>query len=190
MKKTLLLISIALCLITRQTFSQAPVTIVATDSMTRAWNITQYTANDVVNDSNYTRLLRFSTVNVNNGGTTPVINKGLGGVVISALLTVGDSANTTNGSFKLLLFQDTVVNVADNAAWATAAYYNTRMIGEIDFALTNNGTTSNYSYVTGLNLPFQTASDDRNIYGVLLAKAAYTPVRGQKIIVKLGLIRN
>jgi hypothetical protein len=190
MKKALLFISLVLCLFTGQIYAQSPVTIVAVDSLTRAWNITQYSANDVVNDSNYTRLLRFSTVSVNSSGTTPVMNKGFGGVVISALLTVGDSANTTNGSFKLLLFRDTVVNVADNAAWATAAYYNTHFLGEIDFALTNNGTASNYSYVTGLNLPFQTASDDRNIYGVLLAKAAYTPVRGQKIIVKLGLIRN
>ena len=190
MKKALLLISIVSALFHTQALAQAPITIVAVDSMTRAWNITQYTANDVVNDSNYTRMLKFSTVSINSSGTTPIMSKGFGGVVISALLTVGDSANTTNGNFKLLLFNDTVAVAADNAAWATAAYYNTRMIGEIDFALTNNGTTSNYSYVTGLNLPFQTAADDRNIYGVLLAKGAYTPVRGQKIIVKLGIIRN
>jgi hypothetical protein len=190
MKKALLLISIVLCLFTGQIHAQAPVTIIATDSITRPWNHTAYTANDVVNDSNYTRMLKFSTVSVNSSGTTPVMNKGFGGVIISALLSVGDTANTANGSFKLLLFRDTVVNVADNAAWATAAYYNTRQIAEIDFALTNNGTASNYSYVTGLNLPFQTESDDRNIYGVLLAKAGFKPTVAQKIIIKLGLIRN
>jgi hypothetical protein len=190
MKKALLFISLVLCLFTGQIHAQAPVTIIATDSITRPWNHTAYSANDVVNDSNYTRMLKFSTVSVNNSGTTPVMNKGFGGVVISALLTVGDSANTTNGSFKLLLFKDTVANVADNAAWATTALTNSNLVGEIDFALTNNGTASNYSFVTGLNLPFQTASDDRNIYGVLLAKAAFKPTVAQKIILKLGLIRN
>lgn len=191
MKKALLLISIITCLLSTTASAQTPITIVAVDSMTRAWNITQYTANDVVLDSNYTRMLRFATDSVNSASPkTPVQFKGGGGVVLSALLEVGDSANTTNGNFKLLLFRDTVAVVADNLAWTTAANTASQFIGEIDFALTNNGTTMNYSYVTGLNIPFQTTRDDRYIYGVLLAKAAYTPVRGQKIIIKLGLVRN
>lgn len=190
MKKILLTVILVLTAFTCSQ-AQTPITIVAVDSITRAWNITQYTANDVVNDSNYTRMLRFATDSINTSTPKSLVQyKMSGGVIVSALLTVGDSTNTTNGNFKLLLFRDTVVNVADNVAWATAAYYNTRMIGEIDFALTNNGTTSNYSFVTGLNLPFQTATDDRYIYGVLIAKAAFTPVRGQKFIIKLGLIRN
>jgi hypothetical protein len=190
MKKALLLISIIACFISTAS-AQTPVTIIAVDSMTRAWNITQYTANDVVLDSNYTRMLRFTTDGAAAASPeTPILNKRGGGVILSGLLEVGDSANTTNGNFKLLLFRDTVAVVADNVAWTTAVNTASQFLDEIDFALTNNGTTMNYSYVTGLNIPFQTTRDDRNIYGVLLAKGAYTPVRGQKIIVKLGLVRN
>lgn len=181
-----LLISLLAAVVTLQ----AQTTITAIDSITRPYNITQYTANDVVNDSTFTRMLRFKNVNIatsNDSGL--VVNKGGSGVIVSALLNVGDSANTT-GTFKLLIFRDTVTNVADNAAWATAAYYNTRMVGEIDFALTNNGTASNYSFVTGLNIPFSCATDDRFLYGVLLAKNAFQPTRAQRFIIKLGIIRN
>ncbi len=171
--------------------SQTQVTITAIDSITRPFNYTTYAANDVVNDSTFTRMLRFKNTNIitaNDSGL--VVNKGGAGIILSALLTVGDTANTANGNFKLLLFRDTVTNVADNAAWATGAYYNTRQIGEIDFALSNNGTASNYSYVTGLNIPFSCATDDRYLYGVLLAKAAFKPTVNQRIIIKLGIIRN
>lgn len=196
MKRSLLFISVLVSMVSVLR-AQGPVTITAVDSITRPYNITAYAANDVVNDSTFTRMLRFKNSNIrtlasgaavtNDSGV--VENKGGGGVIVSALLTVGDSANTANGSFKLLLFRDTIVNVADNAAWATAAYYNTRLVGEIDFSLTNNGTASNYSYVTGA-WPFSCASDDRYIYGVLIAKAAYQPVRAQKFIIKLNIIRN
>lgn len=189
MKRSILLISIILAMVSGLQ-AQAPINIVAVDSITRPYNITQYTANDVVNDSTFTRMLRFKNTVINNTNDSGlVVNKGFGGFITGALLSVGDSANTTNGQFKLLLFRDTIVNVADNAAWATAAYYNTRQVGEIDFSLTNNGTASNYSYVAQ-TLPFSCAVDDRYLYGVLLAKAAYQPTRGQKFIIKLFITRN
>lgn len=189
MKRTLIVISLLVSFLTAAR-AQSQVTIIAADSITRPYNITQYSINDVVNDSTFTRMLRFKNVNIWNANDSGlVVNKGGSGIIVSALLSVGDSANTA-GQFKLLLFRDTVVNVADNAVWATAAYYNTRQVGEIDFSLTGNGTTSNYSFVTGLNIPFSCATDDRYLYGVLLTKNTFQPVRAQKFILKLGIIRN
>lgn len=172
--------------------AQTPVTIIAADSLVRPPNGTQYTANDVVNDSTTAsnKILIFQTTSINSSGTGVVVNKGMGGIITGAVLTAGDSANTANGNFKLLLFRDTIPSSADNAAWATSAYFNALFLGEIDFALTNNGTTQNYSDVTGLSKAFQCASDDTKIYGVLLAKAAFTPAFRQKFIIKLFIVRN
>lgn len=171
-------------------FGQTPGTITAVDSLITAANGTQYTANDVVNDTASTaKLMRFQTVSISSSGTGVVVNKGMGGIIVGATLTAGDSANTTNGNFRLLLFKDTVGVVADNVAWATAAYYNTRFIDYIDFQLTNDGTTALYA-TASTSIAFQTETDDRYIYGVLLAKAAYTKAFRQKFIVKLRIVRN
>ncbi len=188
---TFALITLALIIAATCSHAQTPLTIFATDSLIRPYNGTAYAANDVVNDTlTGNKLLTFKTQNVKGSGIGIVTAIGLGGTIISALLTAGDTANTANGTFKLLLFRDTVANVADNAAWATAAYYNTRFIGEIDFTLAANGTTSNYSYVDSLGMPFQCETDDIYLYGVLLAKAAYQPAANQKFIIKLGIVRN
>jgi hypothetical protein len=175
--------------------AQTPVTIIASDSLVRPANATAYAANDVVNDSATAAndILIFKTPTFNSAGTVTgttgvVVNKGMGGLIVSALVTT-DTANTTNGTFRLLLFSDTVTVAADNAAWASSQTSNARSIGHIDFALESNGGSYPQAYVTGLSLPFQCAPDDTKLYGVLLAKAAYTPKHNGKIIVKLGIIR-
>lgn len=160
--------------------AQTSPTVFVQDSVTRLYNATAYTANDVVTDS-LSKVFIFNDV---------VTTKGFGGIINTAILTADSTTVTTNGNFKLLLFTDSVVTAADNAAWATSNYYNNRLIGEVDFALTNNGTAQNYSIMTGNLVTFQTAPKHKKLYGILLAKAAYTPARGQKIIIKLGVIRN
>lgn len=174
--------------------AQTPMTITALDSLIRPANGTQYTANDQVNDTASTaKILTFKTDSAwTSSPTTVGVSRGSGGIIVGATLTAGDSANTTNGSFRLLLFNGPVGVVADNAAWSTSSYYATRFIDYIDFQLTNDGTTMNYATASGLSIAFQTSipRSDRNIYGVLLAKGAYTPAFRQKFIVKLRIVRN
>ena len=179
MKRSLITV---LLIIAASVFSHAQITntIFVQDSVLRLYNATQYTANDVVTDS-LSKVWIFNDV---------VTTKGFGGIINSAILTADSTTVTTNGNFKLMIYNDTIVTAADNAAWATSNYYNNRFVGEIDFALTNNGTTNNYSMVNGNLVTFQTASKHKKLYGILLAKAAYTPARGQKFIIKLGIVRN
>lgn len=175
--------------------AQTSPTITASDSLVRPANATAYAANDVVNDSATAAndILIFKTPTFNASGTVTgttgvVVNKGMGGLIVSAMVTT-DTANTTNGTFRLLLFNDTVTVAADNAAWASSQTSNARSVGHIDFALESNGGSYPQAYVTGLSLPFQCAPDDTKLYGVLIAKAAYTPKVNGKIIIKLGIIR-
>jgi len=148
-----------------------PVNIVS-DSLVRTTNVTAFAVNDVVNDSTtaYNKILAFKYAGKNAKGT---------GVIVSASLEV-DSALTTNGSFRLLLFSDSVAVAADNAAWVPSHASNARFIGSVDFSLDMNqsaGAGAAMSYVNGLVIPF--ASSGRlaggYIYGVLIAKAAYVP---------------
>jgi hypothetical protein len=188
--------SVLLVLFVTLAQAQTPFTIIASDSLVRPANATPYGANDVVNDSATAsnKILIFKTPTFNTAGTVTgttgvVINKGLGGLINSAIITT-DTANVTNGTFKLLIFSDTVAVAADNAAWVPSGTSGARLLGEIDFALVSNGGSNPYAYVSGLGIPFQCAPDDTKLYGVLLAKAAYTPKVNGKVIVKLGIIRN
>lgn len=177
--KQSLLILLALIIAGSCSYGQTSNTVFVQDSVTRLYNSTAYAANDVVTDS-LSKLFIFNDV---------VTTKGFGGIINTAIMTI-DANNTTNASFKLLIFSDTVVTAADNAAWSASAYYSNRLIGQVEFGLTSDGTAQSYSIVTGNLGSFKTASKHKKLYGVLLAKAAFTPTAALKIIIKLGIIRN
>lgn len=181
--KKILFLSLLMLMAVELSYGQITNVFTAQDSLIRPPNGTQYTANDVVNDSTtgWNRVLNFTNV---------VATKGFGGIITEAILTVGDSINTTNGSFTLLLFRDSVASAADNAAWATNTTMHPKVIGEINFVLGGNGTVMNYSIATGNLATFNCSSDKKNLYGVLIAKAAFTPAFRQKFIVTLRGIRN
>lgn len=179
-------------LIAQFSFSQTSQTIVAIDSLVRPANATAYAANDVVNDSlsSSNKFLVFKNMTIKATNDTFVVtSKGGGGLITSATLTT-DTSNTTNGTFKLLIYKDTIPNVADNAAWVSYGVYNKYFVHDIDFSLTSNGSNAAYAAVSNLSIPFQCTSDNIRLYGVLLAKGAYTPKINGHIIVTLGIIRN
>ena len=153
---------------------------VTSDSIVRPANATAYAVNDVVNDSNSTAKRFIFPYVVKPGGRSSII--------LSALMEV-DTANTTNATFRLLLFTDTVGTVADNAAWTPAHANNDLYVGAIDFSLASNGTGTAMGESFGLNIPFHKTEGDARLYGVLLAKGAYTPKHLGKVRIKLGILR-
>lgn len=157
---------------------------VTADSLIRPANATAYAVNDVVNDSlsSSNKILAFKHASKNADGS---------GVIVSAVMEA-DTANVTNPYFRLLLFKDSVASVADNAAWVPTHAYNARYIGSIDFALVSNGTGSAIGESQNLLIPFVSAGRLAGgyIYGVLIAKGAYTPGHNGKIRVKLGILRR
>lgn len=179
MKKTLIAVLLTIAVASSCSNAQTTSTVFVQDSVIRLYNATQYTANDVVTDS-LSKIFIFPDV---------VTTKGFGGIINTAIMAI-DANNTTNASFKLLIFNDTIVTAADNAAWSASSYYNKRLVGQVEFGLTSDGTAQSYSIVTGNLGSFKTASKHKKLYGVLLAKAAFTPSAALKITITLGIIRN
>jgi len=184
MKKVIGLIVMGFGLLSAQSANPSYPVFIVSDSIVRPNNATPYSANDVVNDtaSANNRLFRFKWALRPNSNSS---------IVLSSSLEV-DSGNTTNGSFRLLLFSDTVGTAADNAAWTPAYANNANFLGSIDYSLDRNqaaGAGAAMSYVTGLNIPFHSIEGGRFIWGVLIAKAAYTPKTLGKYRIKLGLLR-
>ncbi len=101
------------------------------------------------------------------------------------------NATLTNASFRLHLYRQspTIAN-GDNSAWSTT---NSNYIGSMDvtfdraftdgakgIALPNNG-----SYIIGVP-----DSGTTNIYGLLEARAAYTPTSAQTFTILLEILQN
>jgi len=163
-----------------------PVNIVS-DSLVLPNVVADYAANDVVTDTltSYNKILAFKYSARNAKGT---------GIIVSATIET-DTGSTTNGSFRLILFRDTVTSAANNAAFVGAHASNAIKIGEINFSLDMNqtaGAGTAMGITEGLVIPFVASGRLANgyIYGVLIAKAAYKPKQLGKVRIKLGIIRD
>lgn len=180
MKKLIALVLVLVGIGYSQSATNTYPVFIATDSIVRPANATQYSVNDVVNDTASTaRLFRFQGV-LRSGGKSSVI--------LSGLMEV-DTANVTNGTFKLLLFTDTVGTASDNSAWTPSHANNDKYVGSIDFSLSSNGTGVAMAEAAGVNIPVYSLEGTSYLYGVLLAKGQYTPKFNGKVRVKLGLLR-
>lgn len=156
------------------------VTAIATDSITRPADTTQYTAADQVGSIN----LIFDVARVPGGS----------GIISSAIL-IDSTAESTKPYIDLLLFDSPVTSVADNAAAAPTDL-------EVERAIPN-GVISfdgvNYFKVAGanglipvgnLNIPFVCREGSRKLYGILVARNAYTPISTEKFTARLGILQD
>jgi len=179
MKKLIALVFVLIGVVTAQTNNDFAI-YTSADSIVRPANATQYQVNDVVNDTASTAQL-FEFTNV-------LRPSGRGSVILSSLLEV-DTANIANGTFKLLLFSDSVGTVADNVAWSPSHANNDKYVGSIDYSLASNGTGVAMAEPSGINIPVYQNGKKNVLYGVLIAKGQYTPKFNGKVRVKLGLLR-
>lgn len=156
------------------------ITNVISASYTRPSNTTTYTAGDVVaNSTTVATILTFTGMTTFPGG---------GGTIEAATL-IDSTAESTKPDLDLYLFDTPVVMEQDNAAWDPSDAEMETCLGVIPFAgsafkvgaVGANGII----HVQSIRLPFTCVTDDKNLYGILVARNAYVPVSAEKFTVRL-----
>lgn len=158
-------------------------TAIAEASFTRPADTTAYAAGDqVCNSTSAPTIMTFSGVTSFDGG---------GGVIhAAALISSVDAA--TGPEFDLLLFDTTATMANDNAACAVTDAEMLTFIGVIPFLAADqkscgaNAVTQNRS----VGLPFKCVSGSTSIYGMLVARNAYTPGNAEVFKVRLSVLQD
>jgi hypothetical protein len=148
-------------------------------SFVRASDTAVYAAEDSVSNSTTTpSIITFSAIT----GQEAAAGKSL---LLKTLKVFTDNATVTNGSFRLNLFRESITPVNDNAAFPVLYANRAKKIGYVDFTLTSggSGSTGAEAFITDVNVLARLAG--ANVYGALVAKAAYTPASGQNFYFEL-----
>lgn len=126
------------------------------------------------------------------GSVTPfnfadlVAANGDSGYIVKATIEA-NTAIVANAVFRLWLFNATPVANGNDSQYQLDATDKAKRVGYIDFALLTEGTGSDSAYGLddGVRLAIHTAAADRDLYGLLVAKAAYVWGAGQVIEIAL-----
>lgn len=172
---------------TDYSFQLTPSTQTITVTKTRPANTTAYTAEDVVSENASSGTAwTFANAARTTGGS---------GTIVRAVLLDDDTARTQ--SMILFLYNVTpTCNLNDNVANDGPVSADAdNFIGAIEFdALVDQGT--GFSYATqvpgngNLPLPFQCASGDNDIYGVLVDDTGFTPSSGEIFRITLQVVQD
>lgn len=105
------------------------------------------------------------------------------------------SVGITNTTFRLHLFTvvPTIATTGDNGVFATVVSGVASYVGAFDITLDRafaDGASGAGAPHTGSEANFVCASNNTKLYGLLEAKAAYTPVSGETITVELEVVAN
>lgn len=153
-------------------------------SFTRPGDTNAYAISDAVSDSTSApTVITFTAVGRVNAGS---------GYITTARL-VKNGATTTNANFRLYLYSVAPTPVNDNAAFPLLWANRTGRIGYIDFSSMSTegaGSDSAQALATATALEFVCASGTTNLFGVLVAKAAYAPASAEQFHITLGVDRN
>lgn len=148
-----------------------------TAEFTRPADTTAYAAGDVVSNSTSAgAALNFSDI----------VRDNEQGIVLR-VCAIKSGTGVSNSSLRLHLFKSDPGTVNDNAAFSLAYADRATYIGSLllpDFSA--NGATAIAEAFPTLIMPVATADGGSgNIYGVLVAEAAYTPANGEQFSVTL-----
>ena len=140
----------------------------------------QYTAGDVIADSSaagVANILRFPNLARSDGG---------GGIIESALL-IDSVAAATKPDTELYLFDQIVIMQSDNAVWAPVDAEAQYAVGAIAFPLGSFRTMGANGLITatGLGMAYNCAPGSRTLYGILVARNAYTPAALEQFEIRL-----
>lgn len=153
------------------TVAAAPLVKVSAN-FTRPNDTNAYAAQDEVSNNTAQGsavALTFADVVASNGNTGYLVKASL------KVTAIGATAPVTNATFRLWLFDAAPTMVGDNVAYPLLSAELAKAIGYVDFTLITEGTgsTAIYGLDDGLRLPFKCGAATKNLYGLLLAKAAY-----------------
>ena len=142
---------------------------VITADLTRAANETAYTAVDVIGDTNVAASISLTGAGLSNGG----------GGRIAAVQLLG-SKTAGDLQFDLALFRSAPTTAADNAVFAGTYAQMLDLIAAVPVTTAKNMGANGTLYVSsGLDIPFICADGTTTIYGVLIARSAYTPASAE-----------
>lgn len=148
---------------------------------TRPSDTTAYAAGDVIcNSTSAPTILEFS-VGQRNGAT---------GVILRGTL-IDSASEATALSAELWLFDTTITMDNDNAAFTPTDAEMKTLVGVLSFTSRKVGTASDNCEFRSdeSNIPFACTSGTRKLYGVLVARNAYTPVSGEVFTVRLKVLQ-
>lgn len=160
-----------------------PTTVVPSSSFTRPADTTAYAVGDLV-------------ANSTTAGSVVPLSWGItrvdaGSAWVRRARLQKSSTSVTNAQFRLHLYNTSPTpDNGDNGSWSTNQSAN--YLGYMDFILTevfNDGTAGNAVPEVGTEINFVLDSG-RSIYGLLEARAAYTPASGEIFQVKLECLQN
>lgn len=148
-------------------------------TFTRPSDTTQYAASDVVsNSTSAPAVLTFSGMARGNGG---------GGRILTARHIKNNTA-TTSASFRLWLYRTAPTPINDNAQFPLLWANRANRLGFVDFTHTTagSGSDSSSSMVLFTGLDYVCDAAARDLYGILITTATYTPASGEQHFIELG----
>lgn len=143
-------------------------------SFTRPSNTTAYTAGDVVSTT---------------AGAVMTFASDAEGLVRAAVL-IDSAAESTKPEFDLFLFTVAPNAVADNSAFAPTDGEMLNCIGVVSFLAADFKAASGNGMTQGVMSDMSYLAAGGNLYGVLVARNAYTPVSAEVFAVRLSIIQE
>lgn len=152
--------------------------VTCSTDITRPANTTQYAVNDALADGTPTA-----------GGFTFTsaarVSGGSGIITDAIIVTDADAATLLQG--EIMLFNQSVTAIADNAAFAITDAEAKTLIGKIPFTLEDIG-NSGWYHAQNLNIGF-TCVGTANLRFLVRVKNTYTPVSGEVLTFILKIVR-
>lgn len=149
-----------------------PITV-QTD-VTRPADTTAYAAGDCISDS--------TSAPTSGGFTlTNIARKSGGSVIITDICVASSNDPATRLAGEIFIFNQSVTNVNDNAAFAVSDTEIKTCVAVIPFSLLDAG-NNGYAHITGLNI-LCTCSGSDDLRFLLRARNAYTPASAEVITV-------
>ena len=156
-------------------------------SFTRPSDTTAYAAGDVIGPVTTPANMSFAGVARLKGG----------GAILRAVTLHKSDKNTTNAAFDLYLFDTSPAAIADNAEWLPTDAEMLNCIGFVELLAADAHQSGGSSNATGatwcksnLDLPIVCVSGSTTVYGVLVARGAWTPTSAEVVAVTLHLERD
>lgn len=151
----------------------------STVTITRPSNTTQYTAGDVVGDTNGSAIFTLSNIGPSGGFI----------LVQSASLIFSDSTVPASmGSFRLHFYGSSPTPIADNAIFDLVAGERASYMGYIDFPTPSDFGSSLYTQVDYPGRLLKLAAASTSVFVELETKGAYTPVSASTIELRLNTL--
>lgn len=161
-----------------------PQTVLVEQSFTRPSDTTAYANGDTIcNSTSAPAIMTFA-----GAAKTP----GLGGILQSAML-ITSAAQATALDADLLLFESSVAMSNDNAAFSPSDSDAEKIIAVVPFRSAAGGSKlgANMVFDAGaLGRSFKCAGGSSSLFGVLVARNAYTPVSGEVFRLRLLIIQD